>query len=315
VRGGLPPISDEDLHGFVDSEIPPDQRRDVETYLAASPAAAERVENWRRQREIIRATFARVEAEPPPPAMLLPRPQRKRVSLSLLRPCAERSADGSGPFPRQSAVCRKADGGEDNSRCADVGRASTRLRDLASAFAAGAAAALVTAFLANSLHAPYSGRPVRTSAPAGIDDSLAQRTTAALAAFKPQKGAKDSETASPSPAIDQNALVVPNLSSIGLALVGVRATPGIGGETLCLFYAKAKEATIALCGMRDGQSGAPGFPVSGQFASQSSSTTNATVISWRQGNAIYALAGPLPEARLRELAVRVSAEVAAFDAS
>ncbi len=105
MRGGLPPISDEDLHGFVDSEIPPDQRRDVETYLASSPAAAERVENWRRQREIIRATFARVEAEPPPPAVLLPRPGRKRAFLSLLRPCAERSADGSGPFRARGEEC------------------------------------------------------------------------------------------------------------------------------------------------------------------------------------------------------------------
>ena len=315
MRGGLPPISDEDLHAFVDGEVSLDQRRDIETYLSASPAAVERVENWRRQREIIRATFARLETEPVPPGMLVPRPLSKCAFLSLLRPGAERSADRSGTFPRQSKLWRKDV--VSNSRCGQAWSDSKRRRDLASAFAAGAGAALIAAFLAYGLNAPYSGWPAWTSAPATTGDSLAHQTMAALAAFKPQKGAQDSsaETASGSLAIDQNALVIPNLSSVGLALVGVRAAPGASGDTLCLFYAKSKEPTIALCVTRDTQSGPAGFRASAQSVSQSSPTTNAMAITWRQGNAVYALAGSLPEAKLRELADRVSAEVAAFDAS
>ncbi len=102
---------------------------------------------------------------------------------------------------------------------------------------------------------------------------------------------------------------------MGLALVGVRAVPAPTGETFCLFYGRAAEAPVALCVARGAGAGALGFHASRQSPSQSSPPVQATVIRWSEGNAVYALAGSLPEARLHELAVRIRADEAAFDAS
>ncbi len=142
----MPPASDEDLHAFVDGELPLDVRRDVEAYLAASPADAERVENWRRQVALLRVAFARVEAEPTPQATLLPRPIRKRPFLNLLRSCAEPSADKSAMIAQQGALWRQGDNGD-----GEVVPGFVRRRALAAAFAAGAVIALAAAYLAGHL--------------------------------------------------------------------------------------------------------------------------------------------------------------------
>ncbi len=311
MSGPLPTITDEDLHGFVDGELQAERRSAVEAHLANSPVDAERVENWRRQGEITRAAFARVEAEPPPSSILLPSPPRKHMFLCPLRSGAGQNLDGS-----QNDLARGP--GWRNAAGAWGGLAQRRAR--AALFAIGAGAALTGAFFAGGLHAPEIAANIHTpaataSGAAASDDRLAARTLSALTAFDPQTRAKPADAASgSSPAHSQTTLVVPNLSSAGLTLIGVSPAPIIAGEAadnmLCLFYAKATEPTVALCIARDDKGGAPGFRIAGELSSDAA----AKLISWREANAVYALAGPLSEAKLRDLANRVSAEVAAFDA-
>jgi anti-sigma factor RsiW len=64
--GRGPPVSEVELHGFVDGDLDRGRREAVQAFLAASPEDAARVETWRQQNETIRAAFARVETGPLP---------------------------------------------------------------------------------------------------------------------------------------------------------------------------------------------------------------------------------------------------------
>ena len=79
MRGRGPPVSEAELHGFVDGDLDRGRREAVEAFLAASPGDAARVETWRRQNETIRAAFAPVETgRCLGPCRLLPAPGERR---------------------------------------------------------------------------------------------------------------------------------------------------------------------------------------------------------------------------------------------
>jgi hypothetical protein len=61
-----PPVSEAELHGFVDGGLDRGRREAVEAFLADSPVDAARVATWRRQNERIRAAFASMESTPLP---------------------------------------------------------------------------------------------------------------------------------------------------------------------------------------------------------------------------------------------------------
>src|SRR3977135_4211622 len=61
-----PPVSEAELHGYVDGDVDRGRREAVQAFLAASPGDAARVETWRRPNEAIRAAFAPVETGPLP---------------------------------------------------------------------------------------------------------------------------------------------------------------------------------------------------------------------------------------------------------
>lgn len=59
-------ISEELLHAYVDEALEPQQRSEVERYLAADPEAAQRVAAYARQRELLHSAYAHVLQEPVP---------------------------------------------------------------------------------------------------------------------------------------------------------------------------------------------------------------------------------------------------------
>jgi anti-sigma factor RsiW len=63
------PVSEDELHAYVDGELPSDRRAAVETWLAAHPDDAARVAAWRRQADAIRARYADVAKQPIPPKL------------------------------------------------------------------------------------------------------------------------------------------------------------------------------------------------------------------------------------------------------
>jgi anti-sigma factor RsiW len=65
------PITEDDLHGFVDHLLDSARRSEVQAYLDAHPEIAARVATFNRQREALRAAAAPIADEPIPPQLNL----------------------------------------------------------------------------------------------------------------------------------------------------------------------------------------------------------------------------------------------------
>ena len=77
------PITEDDLHAYVDGALDPARGAEVQTYLARSPDVAHRVELYARQRADLRSALAPYAAEPVPPDLNLARWQERRGRLTL----------------------------------------------------------------------------------------------------------------------------------------------------------------------------------------------------------------------------------------
>ena len=54
------PVTEDELHAYVDGELPADRREAVEAWLANHPDDAARVAAWRAQADAIRARYGAV---------------------------------------------------------------------------------------------------------------------------------------------------------------------------------------------------------------------------------------------------------------
>ena len=61
-----PPVTEEELHAYVDGELAADRRVAVEQWLAAHADDAARVAAWRAQADAIRARYGAIADEPVP---------------------------------------------------------------------------------------------------------------------------------------------------------------------------------------------------------------------------------------------------------
>src|SRR5262245_63968104 len=66
-------VSDDELHAFVDGELPADRRNVVEAWLATHPDDAARVASWRAHAEMIRLRYGGLARNPLPPRLDLER--------------------------------------------------------------------------------------------------------------------------------------------------------------------------------------------------------------------------------------------------
>ena len=60
------PVTEEELHAYVDGELPADRKEAVADWLAAHPEQAATVAIWRAQAEAITARYAAAAEEPVP---------------------------------------------------------------------------------------------------------------------------------------------------------------------------------------------------------------------------------------------------------
>jgi anti-sigma factor RsiW len=67
------PVTEGELHAYVDGELPADRRGAVEAWLAAHPEDAARVAAWRLQSDAIRARYGDVAVQPIPSKLKLDR--------------------------------------------------------------------------------------------------------------------------------------------------------------------------------------------------------------------------------------------------
>lgn len=70
-------VTEDELHAYVDGELPPERRADVEAWLAAHPEDAERVRSWRAMAELLHARYDAVAHEPVPQRLEIERLVRR----------------------------------------------------------------------------------------------------------------------------------------------------------------------------------------------------------------------------------------------
>ena len=66
-------VTEDELHAYVDNELPAERRGDVEAWLAAHPEDATRVQSWRTMAEMLHARYDSVLDEPVPTRLELER--------------------------------------------------------------------------------------------------------------------------------------------------------------------------------------------------------------------------------------------------
>jgi anti-sigma factor RsiW len=67
------PVTEDELHAYVDNELPAERRGDVEAWLAAHPDDAARVQSWREMADALHARYDAVVNEPVPRRLELER--------------------------------------------------------------------------------------------------------------------------------------------------------------------------------------------------------------------------------------------------
>ncbi len=83
MNGKEKPVSDEELHAYVDGELDEQRRVDVETWLASHPWASARVGDYERIRDRLHARFDQVLSEPVEVSMVVPARQGFAVFLRV----------------------------------------------------------------------------------------------------------------------------------------------------------------------------------------------------------------------------------------
>lgn len=78
------PITEADLHAYVDDALPQTRRAEIDLYLTTEPAEADRLDAYRRQKDELRALFNPVMDEPIPAAMSYRLPQRPSGAQRLV---------------------------------------------------------------------------------------------------------------------------------------------------------------------------------------------------------------------------------------
>ncbi|HEX9324005.1 MAG TPA: anti-sigma factor [Xanthobacteraceae bacterium] len=70
------PVTEEELHAYIDGKLPADRQAAVEAWLAAHPEHAALVNAWRAQAELIKARYGGIALEPVPARLDLARLRR-----------------------------------------------------------------------------------------------------------------------------------------------------------------------------------------------------------------------------------------------
>jgi anti-sigma factor RsiW len=81
-------VTEDELHAYVDGELPDDRRTAVEQWLASHPDDAAQVLAWRAQAEAIRARYGGVIDEPVPDRLAIERLTRQRRSWAAIAAAA-----------------------------------------------------------------------------------------------------------------------------------------------------------------------------------------------------------------------------------
>ncbi len=282
-------IEEADLHALVDGEISAERRRDVEDHLLQHPEDAAIVENWRRQNAALRAAFEPVAQETPP--------------LSLRNAAVRNAAVGAAPI-ETGAIHWGRPSSPRTVRRLDEARESRRKRALVSS----AAALLVGAALAGAVVFVFT-RPPSVAGPATIAQGYVDRADVSYLTYAadPRPVELDAEHQADLAAalrLRVGLAYTPDLSGVGLRLLGGRITPGLRGPAGFLLYETHDGARVGLYFER-------AEPEKAARAVAPRVDQNLTAIEWRGAGMAFVLIGPLGAEAMQESAERAAGQIAA----
>lgn len=255
------PVTEDELHAYVDGLLPDDRKEAVATFLAANPEAAALVAAWRAQADAIRARYGSVANEPVPERLQLDRV----IANDIL--AARR---GSRPFRilAAAAVLLAFVGGS---------AAGWYVRGASHVTSSGFDQMTMQALDAYKLYVVEVRHPVEVP---GTD-------TAHMRAWLSKRVGAE--------------LIIPDLSSLGLKLVGGRLLPGPTG-TAAAFYmyenAAGERYTIYCARATQGET-ALHFKTGEQYAA----------VTWVDDKVGYVVSGPSDRDKLETVAKNVYEQI------
>ena len=286
-----PPVTEAELHAFVDAQLTPERQREIEAWLAHRPEEAQRVESYRAQKRELRACFDPVLDEALPQRVLRaarPATSRSQSSPSLpwyLQRLAAGVAialvGGAAGWGLRGGVPGQSPAGS----IAQQGSASITMAS-ATGFAQRAA-------VAHAVYSPEQRRPVEVDA-AHEDQLIAWLSKRMGAPMKP-----------------------PHLQAVGYELEGGRLLPGAQGPVAQFMYRRADADAsgqrltlyvsneIGDLGASAGQASARGEIKGADPAFRFAREGAVNVFYWVEGRFGYAISADADRATL----ARVSGEV------
>lgn len=213
------PITEADLHGYADGQLPAARHAEVAAFLAAHPQDQTRVDDWQAQRRALRAMLDPVLDEPLPLRLPLKPPARAWPWRALAASVAVAVVSASAAWVARGAV--------------DARHLQTVL---AAAGADRAAASYAQrAAIAHAVYAPDMGRPVEV----GADNEKGLVTWLTKRMGEPMRA--------------------PSLSQAGYALIGGRLLPGGAGPVAQFMYGAADGQRLTLYVTREAAGGQNAF--------------------------------------------------------
>jgi anti-sigma factor RsiW len=259
------PVSEADLHGYVDGQLPAWRYGEVELYLASRADERARVETWRRHKEMLHGLLDPVLGEPVP----LRLPLRRRPAAPLWRGLAAGLAIAVLSF----AAAWLARGAFDRAGSDAAARVAA-----ASAAAAGELPGFaLRAAVAHALYSPEQRHPVEVGA---------DQEQHLVAWLSKRLGAP---------------VKAPALKAIGYELVGGRLLPGDTGPVAQFMYHDGGGRRLTLYVTREPT--APGRPAATAFRFGQEGPVN--VFYWIDKDFGYALSGAADRQELTRVANEV----------
>ena len=265
------PVTEADLHAYVDRQLTPEREGEVQAYLQSRPEEAQRVQTYRRQKRDLHALFDPVLDEPVPDRLKLMAAPRTHWSLQRLAvSVAIAVVSGALGWSLHGGIGAGAGSGLLAQR-----QASAQLVAM-DGFVQRAA-------IAHAVYSPEQRRPVEVSA-AQEDQLVAWLSKRMEAPVKP-----------------------PHLQALGYSLEGGRLLPGGQGPVGQFMYHDGNGARLTLYVSREvgdvasGGKGGANQDTAFRFSQQG----KINVFYWVDGSFGYALSADADKAEL----ARVSAEV------
>lgn len=260
------PITEADLHGYVDGQLPASRHLDVERHLAARPDDAARVRAWQAQAGALRRLFDPVLQEPMPVRLVRPLATRSMPWRSL--------AAGSAVALASASVAWIARG-EFDSAPTSIAFVDTLARDApADAALAGYAR---RAAVAHAVYAADLRRPVEVGA---------EQKQQLLTWLSTRLGMP---------------LTLPRLRAVGYEFIGGRLLPGEAGPVAQFMYHDALGHRLTLYVTRE----VPKVPQPPQTDFRFGREGPVNVLYWMEGRFGCAVSGDFDRSDLLRVAQEV----------